>query len=106
MFGALTMTLVAGMHARLPLRPCPDPAAGLLLGLGQGLGHKAAWAGVQRSWARLPSSLAHLAFMHTWLTKLRELQEHTHNPQHPSSRTVSQPTRAFAAHPLSSSRPV
>ena len=72
MFGALTMPLVAGMQARLPLCPCPDPASGPLLGLGLGPGHKAAWAGAQRSWARLPSSLAHQAFMHTQLTKLRD----------------------------------
>ena len=52
-----------------PSAPCPDPAAGLLLGLNQGPGHKAAWAGARRSWARLPSSLAHLTFMHTWLTR-------------------------------------
>ena len=36
------------------------------------VGHKAAWAGAQRSWARLPFSLAHQAFMRTWLKKLRD----------------------------------
>ena len=97
-----TMTLVAGMHARLPLCPCPDPAAGLLLGRGQGLGHKAAWAGAQRSWARLPSSFAHLTFMHIWLTRCESCkgipstlnitaQGQCHSPYEPSPLIPSPP---------------